>query len=63
MLAVGQKLRVGGVEMVVSLVCEPSEQIEALRVGLQEAMVGQRGMLCKVVRGGVVKAGDEIEVV
>jgi molybdopterin adenylyltransferase len=62
-LEVGQKLRVGGVELVVSLVCEPCEQIEALRVGLQEAMAGQRGMLCRVVSGAVVKVGDEIEVV
>ncbi len=62
-LAIGQKLRVGEVELVVSLVCEPCEQIEALRAGLQEAMVGQRGMLCRVVIGGKVKVGDEIEVV
>jgi MOSC domain-containing protein YiiM len=58
----GQKLSVGEVELVVSLVCEPCEQIEALRAGLQEEMVGQRGMLCRVVRGGTVKVGDEIQV-
>ncbi len=61
-LPVGQKLRVGEVELAVSLVCEPCEQIEALRAGLQEAMVGQRGMLCRVVSGGTVKVGDEIQV-
>lgn len=60
-LAVGQKVQVGEVELVVSLACEPCEQIEALRAGLQEAMVGQRGMLCKVLRGGTVKLGDEIQ--
>ena len=62
-LAVGRKVQVGEVELVVSLPCEPCEQIEALRVGLQESMVGQRGMLCKVARGGMVKVGDEIRVV
>ena len=62
-LAVGQRLRVGEVELEVSLVCEPCEQIEALRAGLQQAMVGQRGMLCKVVSGGMVKVGDGIQVV
>ena len=61
-LAVGQRLRVGEVELSVSLACEPCEQIEALRTGLLKAMMGQRGMLCKVLRGGVVKVGDEIEV-
>ncbi len=60
-LAIGQKLRLGEVQMVVSLVCEPCEQIEALRAGLQAAMVGRRGMLCRVESGGVVKVGDEIE--
>lgn len=59
-LAIGQKLHVGEVELVVSAVCDPCEQIEALRTGLMEKMVGKRGMLCSVVSGGVVKAGDEI---
>jgi MOSC domain-containing protein YiiM len=62
-LTVGQRLRIGGVELVVSLVCEPCEQIEALRAGLQESMVGQRGMLCKVLCGGTLKVGDGIELV
>ena len=60
-LLVGQRVRVGGVELIVSMPCEPCEQIEALRAGLQAAMVGQRGMLCKVLRGGSVKVGDAIE--
>jgi hypothetical protein len=61
-LAMGQKVRVGEVELVVSAVCEPCEQIEALRTGLLDAMVGQRGMLCRVVSGGMVASGDEITV-
>jgi MOSC domain-containing protein YiiM len=44
----------------VSLVCEPCNQLEMLREGLQAAMLGRRGMLCRVRRGGVVKAGDVI---
>jgi MOSC domain-containing protein YiiM len=59
-LKAGQKLRAGGVELEVSLVCEPCEQIEALRPGLQEQMVGRRGMLCRVLRGGRIKQGDLI---
>jgi len=62
-LALGQKLRVGDVELVVSVVCEPCEQIEALRTGLMEAMVGKRGMLCRVLSGGTIKAGDEISLI
>jgi MOSC domain-containing protein YiiM len=59
-LAVGQRLRLGEVELQVTLVCEPCEQIEALRPGLQAKMQGKRGMLCKVTRGGALKVGDEI---
>jgi MOSC domain-containing protein YiiM len=59
----GQRLRIGEVELQVSLVCDPCEQIEALRPGLEAAMKGKRGMLCKVVRGGRLRRGNEIEVV
>lgn len=62
-LAIGQRLQIGDVELQVSAVCDPCEQIEALRPGLQAAMQGRRGMLCKVVRGGLLRRGDEIVVV
>jgi MOSC domain-containing protein YiiM len=61
-LAVGQRLQIGEVELQVSAVCDPCEQIEALRQGLQAAMQGRRGMLCRVVRGGLLRRGDEIVV-
>lgn len=60
-LKVGQKLKIGEVELQVSLVCDPCEQIEALREGLQVAMEGKRGMLCRVLRGGLLRRGDAIE--
>jgi MOSC domain-containing protein YiiM len=62
-LPIGQRLKIGEVELQVSAVCDPCEQIEALRPGLQAAMQGRRGMLCKVVRGGLMRRGDEIVVV
>ena len=61
-LAIGQRLQIGEVELRVSAVCDPCEQIEALRPGLQAAMQGRRGMLCMVVRGGLLRPGDEIVV-
>jgi MOSC domain-containing protein YiiM len=61
-LNVGEKVRIGRVRLVVSAVCEPCEQIEELRPGLQAAMVGQRGMLCRVTTGGSLCPGDEIRV-
>ena len=54
-------MKIGEVELQVSLVCDPCEQIEALREGLQVAMEGKRGMLCRVVRGGLLRRGDAIE--
>ena len=62
-LAIGQRLQVGEVELLVSAVCDPCEQIEALWPGLQVAMQGRRGMLCRVVRGGLLRRGDEIVVI
>jgi MOSC domain-containing protein YiiM len=62
-LAVGQRLQIGEVELQVSSMCDPCEQIEALRAGLQVAMHGKRGMLCTVVRGGILRRGDEIVVI
>jgi len=59
-LAIGQRLRIGEAELQVSLACDPCVQIEALRPGLQAAMQGKRGMLCKVLRGGKIQRGDEI---
>jgi MOSC domain-containing protein YiiM len=59
-LKIGQRVTVANVELEVSAVCDPCELIEAIRPGLQAAMMGKRGMLCRVLRGGVVKAGDGI---
>ena len=62
-LALGQNVRIGEVELQVSAVCEPCELLEAIRPGLQAAMVGKRGMLCRVLRGGIIQPGERIEVV
>ena len=59
-LAIGQRLRLGEVELQVSAVCDPCEQIEALRPGLQAEMQGRRGMLCRVLTGGTLQRGDVI---
>ena len=60
-LAIGQRLRLGEVALEVSAVCDPCEQIEALRTGLQAEMQGRRGMLCRVLTGGTLQRGDIIK--
>jgi len=62
-LAPGQVLRVGPAELEVTAVCEPCELMEDIRPGLMMQLVGRRGMLCRVLRGGTVRQGDEIRVV
>lgn len=47
-------------EALAAMVCDPCEQIEALSPGLMEAMIGKRGMLCRVLAGEVVGCGDAI---
>jgi MOSC domain-containing protein YiiM len=60
-LRVGERLRVGDLELEVSVVCEPCDKLEKLRAGLKDEMVGRRGMLCRVLRGGTVKPGERID--
>jgi MOSC domain-containing protein YiiM len=59
----GDRLHIGDVILEATVECEPCEQIEAIRSGLQEAMEHQRGMLFRVIEGGMVHVGDRVEVV
>ena len=60
-LEIGQVLRVGEVQIEVSAVCTPCDQMERIRPGLRKELWGRRGMLCRVVAGGVIRPGDSIE--
>jgi len=61
-LAIGQRLQVGEAQLELTTVCEPCELMEDIRAGLRTELVGRRGMLCRVLRGGTVKQGDQIQV-
>jgi len=61
-LAIGQQLRIGKtVRLEVGLVCTPCDQMERIRTGLRKELWGRRGMLCRVLEGGVIRPGDLIE--
>ena len=60
-LARGEQLQIGAVLLEVSAICEPCDQLEKIRPGLREEMRDRRGMLCRVLRGGVIRRGDAIE--
>jgi len=58
----GQRLRVGEAVLEVMAPCEPCHRMDQIRPGLQRALRGRRGMLCRVVRTGRIQRGDGIEV-
>jgi MOSC domain-containing protein YiiM len=60
-LEIGQKLRVGETHLEVSAVCTPCDQLEKIRPGLRREIWGRRGMLCRVIEGGMIRRGDPIE--
>ena len=60
-LAPLQRLRIGDAVLEVSVACDPCEQMDRIRMGLQEELQGRRGMLCRVVEGGLIRRGASIE--
>ena len=59
-LQMGQLLHIGDVHLEVSALCEPCELMETIRPGLERELKGRRGMLCRVLRGGILRDGDTI---
>jgi MOSC domain-containing protein YiiM len=57
---VGQRLEIGDAEFEISMVCDPCENMEKIRPGLQTELEGRRGMLARVLKNGSVAVGDEI---
>jgi len=60
-LEIGQRLRMGKAMLEVTMVCTPCNQMERIRPGLRKELWGRRGMLCRVLEGGVIRLGDLIE--
>ena len=61
-LRLGTRLQIGEVELEIAKVCEPCSRMDEIRIGLREELVGQRGMLAKVIRGGEIRVGDSIQI-
>ncbi len=60
-LEIGQVLRIGEARFEVSAVCTPCDQMERIRPGLRRELWGRRGMLCRVLDGGIIRPDDPIE--
>lgn len=62
-LRLGQHIRVGEALLEVTKPCTHCHLLDEIRPGLQEAMHGRRGMLCRVVESGRIRRGDGVEIV
>jgi MOSC domain-containing protein YiiM len=58
----GQRVKVGGAVLEITMVCDPCHRMDELRAGLRGEIDGKRGMLAHVVEGGEISLGDPIEV-
>jgi MOSC domain-containing protein YiiM len=62
-LPVGTRIHLGSTAILeITKVCEPCFRMDEIRMGLKEELVGRRGMVSRVVRGGTISVGDSISV-
>src|SRR5262249_6904200 len=60
-LPIGQQLRIGDSLLEVTGVCTPCDQMEKVRPGIGREIRGRRGMLTRVLEGGMSRPGARIE--
>ena len=58
----GKRLRAGQAVLEVTVPCEPCDHMDAIRPGLKDQLDGRRGILCRVIEGGLIRRGDALEV-
>lgn len=59
-LAPGTRLRIGQVTLEITKPCEPCSRWNQIRPGLSATLRGRRGLLARVIEGGVIRVGDPI---
>jgi MOSC domain-containing protein YiiM len=60
-LSAGQRLQIGEAVLEVTGPCEPCSRMDEIRMGLQQGLRGQRGILCRVIAPGRIRRGDNIQ--
>ena len=60
---IGQRVKVGGATLEITMVCDPCHRMDELRHGLRAALDDKRGMLAHIVESGEIAFGDEIALV
>lgn len=61
-LRAGDRVAIGTAVLEVTIPCEPCPRMDEIRMGLQEALQDRRGVLCRVIEGGLISSGDTIEI-
>jgi MOSC domain-containing protein YiiM len=56
----GQRLRLGGALVEITVPCEPCVQMDRVRQGLQDALKDRRGIFVRVLEPGMVRVGDSL---
>jgi len=59
----GTVLRLGGLEVRLTILCEPCAKLDKVRPGLGRESIGRRGYLGRVMNSGVASVGDEVTIV
>ena len=58
---IGQRVQVGEAVFEITMVCDPCHRMDELRQGLRAELDDKRGMLARVVEGGEVAVGDDVQ--
>lgn len=61
-LQAGQRVQIGGALLEITGPCTVCGVLEEVRPGLKEALRGRRGVLARVIAGGIARVGDELKV-
>ena len=62
-LPAGSRVRLGrSAVLEITAVCEPCFRMDEIRDGLKQELEGRRGMVSRVVQGGIISVGDPIMV-
>ena len=63
-MATGTKIAIGAdVILEITGDCAPCSRMDEIKEGLQSQLVGQRGVLAKVIESGTVKIGESISLI
>lgn len=62
-ISAGRRLRIGDAFLEATMPCEPCYRMDEIREGLKAELRGRRGWLFRVVEGGKVRRGDQIDFV